>query len=101
MTARGKGECQSSSQSREWQYLWLTIHDFAHQEGVQRVPGLIFEETRGVLKVFLENIACKGEDCHYHVCNLCSEEARFNPLAVDYTREHLLGEGLVQLTSLY
>ena len=28
----------------------------ARRGGVKRIPGLIYEETRGVLKVFLENV---------------------------------------------
>jgi histone H4 len=29
---------------------------FARRGGVKRISGLIYEETRGVLKVFLENV---------------------------------------------
>uniref|UniRef100_A0A3Q1NHG3 Histone H4 n=1 Tax=Bos taurus TaxID=9913 RepID=A0A3Q1NHG3_BOVIN len=32
------------------------IRRLAHRGGVKRISGLIYEETRGVLKVFLENV---------------------------------------------
>ena len=36
-------------------------HAFAHvipaTDGVKRISGLIYEETRGVLKIFLENVS--------------------------------------------
>ncbi|XP_065755012.1 histone H4-like [Phocoena phocoena] len=32
------------------------IHRVARCGGVKRISGLIYEETRGVLKVFLENV---------------------------------------------
>ncbi|XP_035858102.1 histone H4 variant TH091-like [Sander lucioperca] len=32
------------------------IHCLARRGGVKRISGLIYEETRGVLKVFLENV---------------------------------------------
>uniref|UniRef100_A0A3Q2E2X5 Histone H4 n=1 Tax=Cyprinodon variegatus TaxID=28743 RepID=A0A3Q2E2X5_CYPVA len=34
------------------------IRRLAHRGGVKRISGLIYEETRGVLKVFLENVIC-------------------------------------------
>ena len=33
-----------------------TIRRLARRGGVKRISGLIYEETRGVLKVFLENV---------------------------------------------
>merc|ERR1711981_783748 len=33
-----------------------TIRRLARRDGVKRISGLIYEETRGVLKVFLENV---------------------------------------------
>ncbi|MGH0125864.1 UNVERIFIED_CONTAM: hypothetical protein FKN15_074284 [Acipenser sinensis] len=33
-----------------------TIRRLARRRGVKRISGLIYEETRGVLKVFLENV---------------------------------------------
>ncbi|KAF7644392.1 hypothetical protein LDENG_00222750 [Lucifuga dentata] len=32
------------------------IHRLARRGGVKRISGMIYEETRGVLKVFLENV---------------------------------------------
>ena len=51
------------------------IRRLARRGGVKRISGLIYEETRGVLKVFLENIiampslhrACQY--CHSHGCH--------------------------------
>ncbi|XP_034064161.1 histone H4-like [Gymnodraco acuticeps] len=34
----------------------ITIRRLARRGGVKRISGLIYEETRGVLKVFLENV---------------------------------------------
>ena len=61
------------------------IRRLARRGGVKRISGLIYEETRGVLKVFLENVihqrcchlhwTCQEEDCHCHGCCLCSQEA--------------------------
>uniref|UniRef100_UPI00358E1BF8 histone H4-like n=1 Tax=Myxine glutinosa TaxID=7769 RepID=UPI00358E1BF8 len=36
----------------------LAICRLARRGGVKRISGLIYEETRGVLKVFLENVIC-------------------------------------------
>ena len=33
-----------------------TIHRLAREGGVKRINDLIYEETRGVLKIFLENV---------------------------------------------
>ncbi|CAC5390016.1 H2A [Mytilus coruscus] len=53
------------------------IRRLARRGGVKRISGLIYEETRGVLKVFLENVIrdavtytehAKEEDCHRHGC---------------------------------
>jgi len=35
-----------------------SIRRLARRGGVKRISGLIYDETRGVLKVFLENIVC-------------------------------------------
>ena len=53
------------------------IHRLARRGGVKHISGLIYKETRGVLKVFLENVirdaityrlhwTCQEEDCHYY-----------------------------------
>jgi len=34
------------------------IRRLARRGGVKRISGLIYEETRGVLKIFLENVRC-------------------------------------------
>ncbi|XP_077995481.1 histone H4-like [Glandiceps talaboti] len=34
----------------------VAFHSLARRGGVKRISGLIYEETRGVLKVFLENV---------------------------------------------
>ena len=34
----------------------FSLHSLARRGGVKRISGLIYEETRGVLKVFLENV---------------------------------------------
>ncbi|XP_045105301.1 histone H4-like [Portunus trituberculatus] len=39
------------------------IRRLARRGGVKRISGLIYEETRGVLKVFLENVI-KNADLH-------------------------------------
>ena len=36
------------------------IRRLARRGGVKRISGLIYEETRGVLKIFLENVCCAG-----------------------------------------
>ncbi|XP_069054529.1 histone H4 type VIII-like [Lepisosteus oculatus] len=40
------------------------IRHLARRGGVKRISGLNYEETRGVLKVFLENITCTGHAKH-------------------------------------
>ena len=45
------------------------IRRLARRGGVKRISGLIYEETRGVLKVFLERYlhrARQKKDGHYH-----------------------------------
>ena len=39
------------------------IRRLARRGGVKRISGLIYEETRGVLKIFLENVRCL---CLFH-----------------------------------
>ena len=61
------------------------IRRLARRGGVKRISGLIYEETRGVLKVFLENVIrdavtytehAKKKDGHRHGCRLRVEETR-------------------------
>lgn len=57
------------------------IRRLARRGGVKRISGLIYEETRGVLKVFLENVIRDAvtytehakQNCHRHGCGLCAE----------------------------
>merc|ERR1711974_383666 len=56
------------------------IRRLARRGGVKRISGLIYEETRGVLKVFLENVirdavtyrTCQEKDSYGHGRCLCS-----------------------------
>lgn len=48
------------------------IRRLARRGGVKRISGLIYEETRGVLKIFLENVSIPiflflkiGTQCQY------------------------------------
>ena len=61
------------------------IRRLARRGGVKRISGLICEETRGVLKVFLENVIrdavtytehARRKDGHRHGCRLRVEETR-------------------------
>jgi histone H3/H4 len=43
------------------------IRRLARRGGVKRISGLIYEETRGVLKIFLENVRTShhpSQDCN-------------------------------------
>ena len=45
-----------------WLIIGITkpaIRRLARRGGVKRISGLIYEETRGVLKIFLENVCYK------------------------------------------
>ena len=49
------------------------IRRLARRGGVKRISGLIYEETRGVLKVFLENVIRDSVSAHtLHQCHLLS-----------------------------
>ena len=61
------------------------IRRLARRGGVKRISGLIYEETRGVLKVFLENVirdavtyteTCQEKDSNCNGCSLRSEASR-------------------------
>ncbi|KAK6051475.1 core histone H2A/H2B/H3/H4 [Cooperia oncophora] len=61
------------------------IRRLARRGGVKRISGLIYEETRGVLKVFLENVIrdavtycehAKSKDRHSHGRRLRSQTSR-------------------------
>jgi len=57
------------------------IGRLARRGGVKRISGLIYEETRGVLKVFLENVIrdavtyTEHAKRHDHGCRVRSQEA--------------------------
>ena len=45
------------------------IRRLARRGGVKRISGLIYEETRGVLKIFLENVCCHQKSLTYTLYN--------------------------------
>ncbi|XP_028423018.1 histone H4-like isoform X2 [Perca flavescens] len=47
---------------------------FARRGGGKHISGLIYEETRGVLKVFLENMICDGVSEHAKRKTVSSED---------------------------
>jgi hypothetical protein len=47
-----------------------TIHHLAHRGGVKRISGLIYEETCGVLKIFLENVSRSAWFLLHHLTSL-------------------------------
>ncbi|KAK2142372.1 hypothetical protein NP493_4914g00000 [Ridgeia piscesae] len=65
------------------------IRRLARRGGVKRISGLIYEETRGVLKVFLENVirdavtfhrARQAQDRHRHGRRLRTETSGPHPV---------------------
>ena len=48
------------------------IRRLARRGGVKRISGLIYEETRGVLKIFLENVCLSGFAQLVALAHLCS-----------------------------
>ncbi|KAJ8622661.1 hypothetical protein MRB53_031190 [Persea americana] len=50
----------------------LATRRLARRGSVKRIISLIYEETRGVIKIFLENDG--------HGCGVCSQEAGEDPL---------------------
>nr|XP_033479432.1 histone H4-like [Epinephelus lanceolatus] len=48
------------------------IRRLARRGGVKRISGLIYEETRGVLKVFLENVIRDAVTYTKHASTECS-----------------------------
>jgi histone H4 len=43
--------------NRDLSDILQAIRRLARRGGVKRISGLIYEETRGVLKIFLENVS--------------------------------------------
>ncbi|XP_028423017.1 histone H4-like isoform X1 [Perca flavescens] len=58
---------------------------FARRGGGKHISGLIYEETRGVLKVFLENMICDG----------VSEHAKRKTAQVEKQRDKKLLEAVI------
>ncbi|GBP89473.1 Histone H4 type VIII [Eumeta japonica] len=56
------------------------IRRLARRGGVKRISGLIYEETRGVLKVFLENVIRDAVTYTEHA------KGRPSPLWTSFTR---------------
>jgi hypothetical protein len=48
----------------------LAIHRLARRGGVRRISGLIYEETCGVLKIFLENVSRSVQSLFCHLTSL-------------------------------
>ncbi|RWR84601.1 Histone H4 [Cinnamomum micranthum f. kanehirae] len=78
------------------------IRRLARRGGVKRISGLIYEETRGVLKDLSGKChqrccdlhrACQEEDCDCYGCCLCSQEAGEDSLWLWWLR-FLSGLGL-------
>ena len=71
------------------------IRRLARRGGVKRISGLIYEETRGVLKIFLENVRLfhlpsaityplsRSSVIQSHTQNTLSE--RLSPLSMSFT----------------
>merc|ERR1712018_591715 len=83
------------------------IRRLARRGGVKRISGLIYEETRGVLKVFLENVIRDAvtytehakRNCHRHGCCVCSQATRTYPLRI--RRINLLSLSSLIKTALF
>ncbi|XP_043929647.1 histone H4-like [Protopterus annectens] len=68
MSGRGKGGQSHGKGSAKWHRKVLydnikgitkpVIFHLTHRGGMKRISGLIYVETHGVLKVFLENVIC-------------------------------------------
>ncbi|KAG5594133.1 hypothetical protein H5410_035365 [Solanum commersonii] len=54
MSGRGKGG--KGGAKRHMRVLTDNIQGITKPGGVKRISGLIYEETRGMLKIFLENV---------------------------------------------
>ena len=72
------------------------IRRLARRGGVKRISGLIYEETRGVMKVFLENVIrdavtytehAKRKDRYRHGCGLRSQTPRTYPVRIWWLKD--------------
>lgn len=72
------------------------IRRLARRGGVKRISGLIYEETRGVLKIFLENV---GGMILYLVCAADLPIHSRSSVTLSHTQNMLSGKLLPLLTS--
>jgi histone H4 len=73
------------------------IRRLARRGGVKRISGLIYEETRGVLKIFLENVRCLASIFSYAPLTTCTQVIRDS---VTYT-EHAKRKTVTALDVVY
>lgn len=73
------------------------IRRLARRGGVKRISGLIYEETRGVLKIFLENVSLHLPSSHLGAKHLPSQVIRDS---VTYT-EHAKRKTVTALDVVY
>jgi len=73
------------------------IRRLARRGGVKRISGLIYEETRGVLKIFLENVCLL---CSFTACCSCLLSAQVIRDSVTYT-EHAKRKTVTALDVVY
>ena len=59
------------------------IRRLARRGGVKRISGLIYEETRGVLKIFLENVIRDAVTCAFS-----TPSSRVQCTETDYDRDN-------------
>ena len=87
----GKGEAKHHKKVLRDSIKGITkpaVCGLARQGGIKQSSGLIYEETRGILKVFLENVIRDTVTDTEHTkqagycyrCSLCPQEARSNPV---------------------
>jgi histone H4 len=73
------------------------IRRLARRGGVKRISGLIYEETRGVLKIFLENVMNISCLCSRFIFNIAVQVIRDS---VTYT-EHAKRKTVTSLDVVY
>ena len=86
------------------------IRRLARRGGVKRISGLIYDETRGVLKVFLENGIRDAVTYTEHAkrktvtaiygCCVCSETTRTNPLRLRWLDDKFKETRKIKKTAL-
>jgi len=73
------------------------IRRLARRGGVKRISGLIYEETRGVLKIFLENVRRFNPCTRFHLTHCSLQVIRDS---VTYT-EHAKRKTVTALDVVY